>query len=114
MLTISSSLFFITAKFPVRVINPFEVAIGDTRKFGAYAGGGLMCQLHRRRQMQFRSLREEISSPTCAIVDYAKMSHPPQIVLCLLAYHRFQAEVRSVRRSNKNKEVKDELMFLHP
>ena len=80
----------------MRVLNPYEVAIGSTQHFAAYAGGGIMCQLYRRKRLQFRSLREELRSPTCTIVDYAKMGHPPQIALGLQAYHRFVAEVREI------------------
>jgi SpoVK/Ycf46/Vps4 family AAA+-type ATPase len=87
------------------VLNPYEIAIGDTSAFGEYAGRGIMAQLHRRRTLSFRALQDELDSPTCMVVDFAKMTRPQQITLAVRAYHAFTAQVQAeigINASGKN------------
>ena len=80
----------------MQVVSPLEVSIGDTSGFDNYIGGGVMCQLQRRRKLQFQSLEEQLCRPTCMIVDYAKPLSPMHTIVGTLAYHRYVTEVLSL------------------
>ena len=60
--------FNFVGQFTVSVINPFEFSIGDTRGFGSYTGGGVVCQLARRKIMNFQPLASQLNAPVMFLV----------------------------------------------
>lgn len=73
----------------VKVLSPYKFSISDTRSFEAYTRNGSACQVLRRKEMDFKSLQEQLRTPDLLITDYAKFDRPPQIWLAIRAMHQF-------------------------
>jgi ubiquitin-activating enzyme E1-like protein 2 len=83
--------------YRVKVISPTKFSINlNASLLNEYKNGGRAKQIKTPSNINFRSLSQEIKSPTYQMVDFAKMDSPPCILLFFLAldkylrtYHKF-------------------------
>lgn len=76
--------------YRVKVLTPYTFSIGDTSAFSEYVGGGIASQLHRKQVMSFAPLTEQLSAPSCLLVDLAHLDRPRQSLLALQALFAFE------------------------
>ena len=56
-----------------KLISPFVFEIEDGRRFGDYAGGGVVTQVKQQLKIDFESLKKQIDDPDIIPSDFAKM-----------------------------------------
>ena len=75
----------------VKVLTPYSFSIGDTSCYADYTEGGVACQLHRPKTVDFTSLSQQLLDPAMLVVDYVKFATPGQVLLGYRALAAFQA-----------------------
>jgi hypothetical protein len=75
----------------VKVLSPYTFSIGDTTEFAPHTEGGVVCQLHRPKTIDFKSLAEQLVDPALLVVDFAKFAAPAQTLLGFRALGAFMA-----------------------
>ncbi|KAL8577432.1 hypothetical protein ACOMHN_048067 [Nucella lapillus] len=78
----------------VKVLSPTTFSIGDTSGsgFGQYVSGGIMKQLKVPKTVHFKSLEDQLMSPTLLMADLSKFTAPMNIHLAFQALHQFWTE----------------------
>ncbi|WVR07187.1 hypothetical protein IAU60_004228 [Kwoniella sp. DSM 27419] len=56
--------------------GPYTFSIGDTRGLGQYVRGGIFTQVKMPKILQFKSLKESLTSPEFFLTDFAKFDRP--------------------------------------
>ena len=75
----------------VKVLSPYSFSIGDTSGYADYTAGGVVCQLHRPKTLDFKSLSQQLVDPALLVVDFVKCESPGQTLLGYRALSAFQA-----------------------
>ncbi|RPD67265.1 ubiquitin activating enzyme [Lentinus tigrinus ALCF2SS1-7] len=85
----------------ITVKGPYTFAIGDTSNFGEYKSGGIFTQVKMPKILQFKSLRETLTSPEFFFTDFAKFDRPATLHVGFQALSQFEEEnKRSPRPRN--------------
>ncbi|KAI0089325.1 ubiquitin activating enzyme [Irpex rosettiformis] len=85
----------------VSVKGPYTFSIGDTSDLSEYKSGGIFTQVKMPKILNFKSLRESLTSPEFFITDFAKFDRPPTLHAGFQALDQFyNAEHRLPRPRN--------------
>ncbi|XP_076443646.1 ubiquitin-like modifier-activating enzyme 6 [Babylonia areolata] len=82
----------------VKVLSPTTFSVCDTSgsEFGEYESGGIMTQVKVPKTVHFKSLEEQLVSPSLLLPDLSKFNAPANIHLAFQALHQFWAETGSL------------------
>ncbi|KAH7930026.1 ubiquitin-activating enzyme E1 [Leucogyrophana mollusca] len=76
----------------VVVRGPYTFEIGDTSNLGDYTRGGIFTQVKMPKIIEFKSLRESLTSPEFFMTDFAKFDRPATLHAGFQALSRFKSQ----------------------
>ncbi|XP_053627088.1 ubiquitin-like modifier-activating enzyme 1 [Cherax quadricarinatus] len=82
----------------VKVLNPSSFAIGDTRSFSEYEGGGVVTQVKVPKTFNFKSLEESLAAPTFVVVDELKSGRSQVLHIAFQALHQYVKKAGALPR----------------
>lgn len=89
----------------VTVKGPYTFSIGDTSKLNPYKSGGIFTQVKMPKLIEFKSLRESLSSPEFFITDFAKFDHPASLHAGFQALSEFQTQYQRLPRPRNSEDA---------
>jgi len=82
----------------VTVKGPYTFTIGDTSDLSDYVQGGIFTQVKMPKIIEFKPLRESLSTPELFITDFAKFDRPATLHAGFQALSQFQEQNRRLPR----------------
>ncbi|KAF7301498.1 UBA-e1-C domain-containing protein [Mycena indigotica] len=82
----------------ISVKGPYTFTIGDTTNLQSYKRGGIFTQVKMPKTLEFKSLKESLSSPEFFITDFAKFDCPAALHAGFQALSEFQAQHKRLPR----------------
>jgi ubiquitin-activating enzyme E1-like protein 2 len=100
--------------FTVKVLSPSQFSICDTsgEDYQPYQHGGIARQVKVHKTIHFQSLVDQLPSPSCLLVDFAKLEAPSQMHIAFLALHQFSLARQGTLPRARNTEDADALVKL--
>nr|CAB3267419.1 ubiquitin-like modifier-activating enzyme 1 [Phallusia mammillata] len=91
----------------ITVLGPYTFNIGDVSKFSNYEGGGIVTQVKMPTIVEFKSLREQLTSPELMLTDFAKFERPGQLHIAFQALHKFVGEKHALPKVRCSEDAKE-------
>lgn len=88
----------------IEVKGPYTFSIGDVSGLGQYTGGGIFTQAKMPKNINFKSLREQLEEPEVLISDFAKFDRPGQLHIGFQALHAFAESHNGALPRPRNEE----------
>ncbi|CAF3376655.1 unnamed protein product [Rotaria socialis] len=83
-------------EFKISVPSPYTIAIGDTRAFGAYEGGGTVTEVKTPQEVTFKSFSDSLADPDLLLCDFSKMSMPSNLHLAFQALAEYEKKYNAL------------------
>ncbi|QSL66802.1 hypothetical protein MERGE_001189 [Pneumocystis wakefieldiae] len=89
----------------IHVKGPYSFSIGNLDNIGEYKGGGIFIQVKMSKKIQFKSLRESITSPDFLINDYSKLDRPLLLHIAFQALHSFLEDYKRLPKPRNEEDA---------